>query len=335
MKKLNELTNNEKDNILVDVVASLTKKFKGSRILANNEIESDIKVFIDTGLVTLNSVLGKGLPSGKVIEIYGKESSGKTTLVQHLIAQANSQGYLAVYVDGEFSLEKNRAKQLKMDFNKILYYTPETLEEAFNFIDDTIELLNEKNPNKPVLICLDSLAAFPSEADLKGEIGELKVGGSARINAQAMRVLTSKLARCSATLLIINQVRDNPGVMFGEKESTPGGRAVKFHSAIRLKISKKEVLKDADKVIGILSEISVTKNKIAPPFGKCMIPIYFNRDENCIDNEESVFNYLEEKELLEKEGKSYKFKDLKFTRNAFPEVYKENKDIFDTAILEY
>lgn len=352
MKKLMDMTQ-ETDNILTDIVEALSKKFKGTRILSNGAIESDVKYFIDTGLTPLNKVLGNGLPSGKMIEIYGKESSGKTTLVQYLIAQANAQGSLAIYVDGEASLEKNRAEQLKMIFDKILYHAPDSLEEAFNYVKDTIELLMTKKLKKPVLICLDSLASFPTEADLDGDIGDLKVGGSSRVNAQAMRVLTGMLAKCNATLLMINQVRDNPGVIYGEKESTPGGRAVKFHAHIRLKISKKDFIeegiekddKDDDKekkektklgkVIGIVSVVEAKKNKVAPPFRTCTIPIYFNRESNCVDNAESVFEYLKANKIIEKEGRTFSYKDFNFTRKTFEKVYLENKELFDKAVMEY
>lgn len=335
MKKLKDLPTDINDNVLSEVVLALTKKFKGSRILADNEIDSDVKFYLDTGILPLNKILGKGFPSGKIVEISGLESSGKSTLSQYIIAQANKQGYLSVYIDGEFSLEKNRAKQLEMDFKKILYYTPETLEEAFNFIKDTIELLNTNAPNKPVLILMDSLASFPSEIENEGNIGELKVGGSARINAQAFKVLTGKLARCNATLIIINQLRDNVGVMYGPKTITPGGKALKFFASIRLQTTRKEYIKDGDKIIGILTEVSAIKNKIAPPFGKCLIPIYFNRDTNCLDNYECVFNYITDNEIAKKEGRGYSYKDITFTEKTFEKVYLENKEIFDKAVMEY
>lgn len=335
MKKLKDLSVKENDNVLSEVVSALTSKFKGSRILANNAIESDVKFFIDTNITPLNKILGNGFPSGKITEIFGYSSGGKTTLAQYFIAQANKQGCLSVYIDGEYSLEKKRAKQLGLDFEKILYHTPETLEEAYNFIIDTLELLQEKAPNKPVLILMDSLAAFPSEHDLKGEIGETRVGGTAKINAQAFKVLSGKLAKCNATLIIINQIRDNIGVMFGDKTTTPGGHALKFFASIRLKTTRKEYIKDGDKIIGIVSEVSAVKNKLAAPFGKCLIPIYFNRDTNCLDNSECVFNYITDNEIAKKEGRGYSYKDITFTEKTFEKVYLENKELFDKAVMEY
>ncbi len=340
MKSLKDIPVNTQekvnDNMLFDIAKQLSSKFKNTKVLADNAINSDVKYYIDTNVIPLNKILGQGLPSGKILEIYGKESSGKTTLVQHFIAEANKAGSMCIYVDGEYSLDKKRAKELGMDFDKIIYYTPETLEEAFNFIDESIELLAEKKLKKPMLICLDSLAAFPTEADLKGEIGDLKVGGSSRINAQAFRVLTAKLAKANATLLIINQLRDNPGVMFGEKESTPGGRALKFFASIRIQVKKKDFVKDdADKLIGLLTEIKITKNKVSVPFGQCILPIYFNRENNCIDNAESIFYFLEDNELLTKEGQSFTVEGIpdKFKKANFKEVYEKNKEAFDKLVF--
>jgi recombination protein RecA len=335
MKKLKDLSVKENDNVLSDIVSSLTKKFKGSRILANNDIDSDVKFFINTNIIPLNKILGNGFPTGKIIELFGHESGGKSTLAQYFIAQANKQGYLSVYIDGEYSLEKKRAKQLGLDDTKILYHTPETLEEAYDFILYTLDLFQEKAPNKPVLVLMDSLAAFPSEHDLKGDIGEIKVGGTSKINAQAFKILSGKLAKCNATLIIINQLRDNIGVMFGDKSTTPGGRALKFFAAVRLKTTRKEYIKDGDKIIGIISEVSAVKNKLAPPFGKCLIPIYFNRDDNCLDNAESVFHYITENEIAKKESRGYSYKDISFSEKTFKDIYLENKELFDKAVMEY
>ncbi len=216
---------------------------------------------ISTGSLSLDIALGgQGLPSGRVIEIYGPESSGKTTLALHAIAQAQKTGGIAALIDAEHAFDPSWAKKLGVDLNMLLISQPSSGEEAMQITETLIK------SNSVDIIVIDSVAALVPRQELEGEIGDSHIGLQARLMSQSMRKLTGAISKSKTCTVFINQIREKIGVMFGSPETTPGGRALKFYSSVRLDVRKIGLLKDGEEVIGQRVKVKVVKNKVAPPF---------------------------------------------------------------------
>ena len=281
---------------LDSAISSITKQFGEGAIMRLGEAALARKIeVIPTGSLGLDLALGVGgVPRGRVVEIYGPESSGKTTLMLHLIANAQKTGGLAAFIDAEHALDPNYARRLGVNLDDLLVSQPDSGEEALT-ICETLARSNALD-----VIVVDSVAALVPKAELEGEMGMATMGMQARLMSQALRKLTALLNKGKTTCLFTNQLREKVGVMFGNPETTPGGKALKFYASVRLDIRRKETLKDAaGAATGNHVRVKVVKNKVAPPFAEAEFDILFNHG---IDQEGSLLDVGLAEGVVEKKG---------------------------------
>ena len=247
--------------LLSNALGQIEKVFGKGSIMKLTESETGRTPGISTGALSLDIALGgQGFPKGRIIELFGPESSGKTTLALHAIASAQREGGIAAFIDAEHALDPSWAKRLGVDLEDLLVSQPSYGEEALQIAEMLVK------SNAVDLIVVDSVAALVPKAELDGEIGDTHVGLQARMMSQAMRKLTGAIAKSKTTVIFINQIREKIGVMFGSPETTPGGRALKFYSSCRVDVRRISTLKDGDNILGIRMKAKVVKNKVAPPF---------------------------------------------------------------------
>lgn len=318
---------NEKLKSLETAIASIEKQYgKGSVMRLGGSRRLQVEA-ISTGSLSLDNALGVGgLPRGRIVEIYGPESSGKTTISLHAIGQAQKAGGTAAFVDVEHAFDPSYAKRMGVDTENLLIAQPNSGEEAL----EITEMLVRSNAID--IIVLDSVAALTSKAEIDGEMGDATVGMQARLMSQAMRKLTPVVSKSRAVCIFINQIREKIGVMFGNPETTPGGRALKFFSSVRLDIRRKEQLKDGDEPTGYVTEVKVVKNKVAPPFRKARFDMMF---DTGISSEGEILDIAENAKVITKSGSWYSYGDIRMGqgRENSKQFLRENPDVFaDIAI---
>ncbi|MDR4499552.1 MAG: recombinase RecA, partial [Candidatus Scalindua sp.] len=275
---------------------------KGAIMRLGKDIKLDVPV-ISTGSLSLDLALGVGgVPRGRVIEIFGPESSGKTTLTLHIVANAQKNGGNAAFIDVEHALDPEYAKRLGVDLDKLLVNQPDTGEQAL----EIAELLTRSNAVDVIVI--DSVAALVPKAEIEGEMGDTHVALQARLMSQALRKLTSVISKSHTCIIFINQIREKIGVMFGNPETTPGGRALKFYASVRLDIRRIGDIKDAVQSIGNRVRVKVAKNKVAPPFRKAEFDIMFNHG---ISKAGDIIDLGTENQIVEKSGTWFSYGDIR------------------------
>jgi recombination protein RecA len=263
MAKQNEAdhTAKEKMKALQLTIDKLEKSYGKGTIMKLGDNAIDDVEFISTGSISLNNALGiGGLPKGRVIEIYGPESSGKTTLAIHAIAEAQKSGGLAAFIDAEHAFDRFYARKLGVDIENLLVSQPDNGEQALEIADNLIR------SGAIDILVIDSVAALTPRSEIEGEMGDSKMGLQARLMSQALRKLTSTISKTGCCCIFINQLREKIGVMFGNPETTTGGNALKFYASVRLDIRRMNQIKDAEEVVGNRVKVKVVKNKVAPPF---------------------------------------------------------------------
>ncbi|MDD3145884.1 MAG: recombinase RecA [Candidatus Riflebacteria bacterium] len=321
-------SNTERMKSLETAISSIEKQFgKGAvmRLGSSRHLQVDS---IPTGSLSLDYALGVGgMPRGRIIEIYGPESSGKTTIALHSVAQAQKAGGTAAFVDVEHALDPSYARKLGVDTENLLIAQPSSGEEAL----EITEMLVRSNAID--IIILDSVAALTSKAEIDGDMGDATVGMQARLMSQAMRKLTPVVSKSKCVCIFINQIREKIGVMFGNPETTPGGRALKFFSSVRLDIRRKDQIKEGDEPIGYVTEVKVVKNKVAPPFKKARFDMMFG---SGISTEGEVLEIAENANIVNKSGAWYSYGDIRIGqgRENAKIFMRENPDVFAEIVLK-
>ena len=278
---------------------------------------------IPTGSIGLNAALGVGgYPKGRIIEIYGPESSGKTTLAIHAIAEAQKQGGIAAFIDAEHAFDRFYAAKLGVDVNSLLISQPDNGEQALEIADQLIR------SSAVDIIVIDSVAALTPKKEIEGEMGDNVVGLQARLMSQALRKMTSTISKTSTTCIFINQLREKSGVMFGNPETTTGGNALKFYSSVRLDIRRVTSIKDGDEVIGNQVRVKIIKNKVAPPFRKAEFEITFGEG---ISKTGEIVDLGVEYGIISKSGSWFSYNDTRLAqgRDAVKKVIKDNPELAD------
>lgn len=293
---------------------------KGAIMKMGDSVVDDVPV-IPTGSVGLNIALGVGgYPRGRVVEIYGPESSGKTTLAIHAIAEVQKQGGIAAIIDAEHAFDRFYAEKLGVDIENLLISQPDSGEQALEIADQLIR------SSAVDLVVIDSVAALTPKAELEGDMGDSKMGLQARLMSQALRKLTANINKTNTTIIFINQLREKIGVMFGNPETTTGGNALKFYASVRLDIRRIGQLKDGEEVIGNQTRVKVIKNKVAPPFRKAEFDIMFGEG---ISFAGEIVDLGVEYGLVKKSGSWFSYGDTKLGqgRDAAKQVIKDNPEL--------
>ncbi|MFG6443675.1 recombinase RecA [Microbacterium sp. P06] len=289
----------DREKSLESALAQIDRQFgKGSVMRLGSDDRAPVEV-ISTGSIALDVALGVGgLPRGRIIEIYGPESSGKTTLTLHAIANAQRNGGIAAFIDAEHALDPDYAKKLGVDIDSLLVSQPDTAEQALEITDMLVR------SGAVDLVVIDSVAALVPRAEIEGEMGDSHVGLQARLMSQALRKLTGGLSTTNTTLIFINQLREKIGVFFGSPETTAGGKALKFYASVRLDIRRIETLKDGTEAVGNRTRVKVVKNKMAPPFKQAEFDIIYGTG---ISREGSLIDFGVEHTIVKKSGAWYTY----------------------------
>ena len=311
----------EKMKALQAALSKIEKDFgKGSIMKLGEEKIENVDV-IPTGSIGLNAALGVGgYPRGRIIEIYGPESSGKTTLAIHAIAEAQKAGGVAAFIDAEHAFDRFYAEKLGVDINNLYISQPDNGEQALEIADQLIR------SSAIDILVVDSVAALIPKKEIEGDMGDSAVGLQARLMSQALRKLTSTIAKTNTTCIFINQLREKIGVMFGNPETTTGGNALKFYASVRVDVRKSTPVKDGDNILGNLTKVKVVKNKVAPPFRKCEFEIIFGEGISKVGE---IIDLATEYEIIKKSGSWFAYGDSKLGqgRDAVKQMLKDNPEL--------
>ncbi|MEL1231354.1 MAG: recombinase RecA [Candidatus Neomarinimicrobiota bacterium] len=314
----------KKTKALELAISQIDRQFgKGSIMKLGEDHVPTIENSVSTGCLSLDVALGVGgVPRGRIIEVYGPESSGKTTLALHIVAEAQKAGGYAAYIDAEHAVDPEYSKNLGVDTEELLISQPDTGEQALEICETLVR------SGAVDVIVIDSVAALVPRAELEGDMGDTHVGLQARLMSQALRKLTGTVSRSNTTVIFINQIREKIGVMFGNPETTPGGRALKFYSSIRMEIRRITSLKDGGEMVGSRVRVKVVKNKVAPPFKQTEFDIMYGQG---ISYEGDVLDLAVSGDIVEKTGAWYSFEDTKIGqgRENSKTYLKENSEVLD------
>ena len=311
----------EKLNALNQALGKIEKEFgKGSVMKLGEDTSMAIDV-ISTGSIGLDIAVGiGGLPKGRIIEVYGPESSGKTTVALHTVAEAQKQGGIAAFIDAEHALDPVYAKALGVDIDNLIISQPDTGEQALEIAEALIR------SGAIDIIVVDSVAALVPRAEIEGDMGDSHVGLQARLMSQALRKLTGSIKKSNCVAIFINQLREKVGIMFGNPETTTGGRALKFYSSVRLDVRKIDTIKQGDKVLGSRTRVKVVKNKVAPPFKQAEFDIMYGEGISKVGD---LLDIASDIDIVKKSGAWYSYNDTKLGqgRENVKKFLQDNPDL--------
>ena len=314
---------NEIQDVLSETLKQIQKMFgKGSVMKLGERPSVDVDI-IPTGSLLLNECLGVGgYPKGRIVEIFGPESSGKTTLALHAIAECQKRGERAAFIDAEHAIDPNYAKALGVDINELILSQPDSGEQAL----EIVEML--ANSGAISLIIVDSVAALVPQAELDGEMSDNSVGLQARLMSKAMRKLAGILNKKECAVIFINQLREKVGVLYGNPETTSGGKALKFYASIRIDIRRTEAIKNGTDIVGNTCRIKIVKNKVSPPFKTCQVDIIYGQG---ISKATELLDKAAELGIIHRAGPWYEYKGNKIAqgKETAKAYLKENEDVFD------
>jgi recombination protein RecA len=327
----NERQNNERAKLIMQTVVAMEKQFgKGAVVQLGSRNVLPVNV-ISSGSISIDAALGVGgLPRGRVIEVFGPESSGKTTLALHVIAEAQAAGGCAAFIDAEHALDPKYARNLGVDIDNLLVSQPDCGEQALEITNALV------SSNALDVIVIDSVAALVPRAEIEGEMGDSFMGLHARLMSQAMRKLTGGLSRANTCLVFINQVREKIGVVFGNPETTTGGRALKFYSSVRIEVRRMATLKDGDAAVGNRTKVKIVKNKVASPFREAEVDIIYGEG---ISKEGDLLDLGSEQGIVEKSGSWFSFAGERLgqgreTARTFLKEHPEIRDRIDAGVRQ-
>ncbi len=322
------MAESEKEKALQTALAQIEKQFGKGAVMKLGQNSSLNVEAIPTGSLSLDIALGiGGVPRGRIIEIYGPESSGKTTVALHIVAEAQKMGGEAVFIDVEHALDPVYAQALGVDIDSLLVSQPDTGEQALEICEALVR------SGAIDVVVVDSVAAMTTKAEIEGEMGDSFVGLQARLMSQALRKLTGAISKSNAVCIFINQLREKIGVMYGNPETTPGGRALKFYSSVRLDIRKKDPIKEGGEVIGNLTKVKVVKNKVAPPFREAEFDIMYGEG---ISREGEVIDLAVKLDIIKKSGSWYSYQDNRIGqgRDKVKQYLKDNPEFCEQIAKE-
>jgi recombination protein RecA len=315
--------NKDKLKALEVTLGKIEKDFgKGTIMKLGDHAIEDIQV-ISTGSIGLDAALGiGGLPRGRVIEIYGPEASGKTTLAIHAIAEAQKNGGIAAIIDAEHTFDRNYAEKLGVDVENLLISQPDNGEQALEITDNLIR------SGALDIVVIDSVAALTPKAEIEGEMGDSKMGLQARLMSQALRKLTANISKTNTSCVFINQLREKIGIMFGNPETTTGGNALKFYASVRLDIRRTSQLKEGEEAIGSRTRVKIVKNKLAPPFKKADFDILYGEGISQLGE---IVDLGTDFNIIKKSGSWFSYGDTKIGqgRDAVKQILKDNPELYE------
>lgn len=328
-----EVETDAKSKAAFDAISQIKQRFGDGAIMRLGEAKTMHIDAITTGCLSLDLALGVGgMPRGRIIEVYGPESSGKTTLAQHVVAEVQKEGGLAAYVDAEHALDPEYAQKIGVNIDELFISQPDNGEQALEIVETLVR------SNAVDVIVIDSVAALTPKAEIEGDMGDSHMGLQARLMSQALRKLAGIVSKSRTTVIFINQIRMKIGVVFGNPETTPGGNALKFYASVRVEIRRSAQIKQGDQIIGNRTKVKIVKNKVAPPFRTCEFDIMYNEG---ISTAGDLIDLGAQLEVLKKSGSNYYYgeeklglgrENAKNTLRERPELAKQIREAIKLAI---